>query len=195
LQLNKDERQTLLKAVTLMRNFQPFWAVAGGWAIDLHLGRMTRHHSDIEIAVFRQDQLALQDYFKGCVLQKAVDGKLIKWKPAEFLELPVHEIHCYNDLAEPGQLEILLNETDKNDWLYRRNKSIRRQLDKCYLRTDTGFRYLAPEIVLLYKSKNPRDKDESDFRAAVKYLDAEQKEWLRTAIAICYSEHRWLENL
>ena len=29
------------------------WAVAGGWAIDLHLGRETRRHDDLEIVVAR----------------------------------------------------------------------------------------------------------------------------------------------
>src|SRR5262245_46571552 len=29
------------------------WAVAGGWAVDLHLGRTTRAHSDLEIAIPR----------------------------------------------------------------------------------------------------------------------------------------------
>jgi hypothetical protein len=55
--------------------------------------------------------------------------------------------------------------------------------------------FLCPEVVLLYKSKNPRPKDEQDFQAVVKYLDAEQKEWLKGAIKVCDSKHLWLRSL
>ena len=30
------------------------WYVAGGWAVDLHLGRPTREHEDLEIGVPRE---------------------------------------------------------------------------------------------------------------------------------------------
>jgi hypothetical protein len=32
------------------------WFVVGGWALDLFLGRETRSHKDIDIAIFREDQ-------------------------------------------------------------------------------------------------------------------------------------------
>ncbi len=54
-----------LQVATLMRDFKPNWFIAGGWAIDLFLGKVTRPHQDIEIAIFRKDQLALRDYFDG----------------------------------------------------------------------------------------------------------------------------------
>jgi hypothetical protein len=48
---------------------------------------------------------------------------------------------------------------------------------------------------LLYKSKNPRAKDEQDFQAAAKYMDSESKAWLRNSLLVCYSEHHWLQRL
>ncbi|HEX5563842.1 MAG TPA: hypothetical protein VFX34_02680, partial [Sporosarcina sp.] len=44
------------KAVEWMKDFERPWGVAGGWAIDLFLGNQTREHSDIEIAILREDQ-------------------------------------------------------------------------------------------------------------------------------------------
>ncbi|MCL4541605.1 MAG: hypothetical protein M1396_04620 [Chloroflexi bacterium] len=41
---------------TLLTDFDRPWFIAGGWAIDLFLGRQTRAHKDVEIAVLRQDQ-------------------------------------------------------------------------------------------------------------------------------------------
>ncbi len=34
-----------------MREFEPDWFVAGGWAIDLFLEKVTHPHEDIEIAM------------------------------------------------------------------------------------------------------------------------------------------------
>lgn len=46
----------------LMAVFEPPWVVCGGWAIDGFLSRLARAHMDVDIAVFRRDQLALQSY-------------------------------------------------------------------------------------------------------------------------------------
>jgi hypothetical protein len=184
-----------LQISAIMRDFKPSWFVAGGWAIDLFLGKETRSHQDIEVAIFRKDQIALQNYLDGWLLQKIVNGEPIVWDQGEVLTLPTHEIHCFNETAQPPQIEILLNESNETEWLYRRNQIMRRSLFKVQLKTSAGIRFLCPEVVLLYKSKNPRPKDEQDFQAVVKYLDAEQKEWLKGAIKVCDSKHLWLRSL
>ena len=178
-----------------MRDFKPNWFVAGGWAIDLFLGKVTRPHQDIEIAIFRKNQTALHDYFDGWLLRKVVNGEPVVWHQDEWLTLPVHEIHCCNETAQPPLFEILLNESNETEWLYRRNQKARRPLVKIELESNAGIKFLCPEIVLLYKSKNPKAKDEQDFQAAVGHLDAEQKEWLKGAIALTDSQHRWLQSL
>lgn len=45
-------------AVALLAALPCPWFVAGGWAIDLHLGRATRPHGDVDVAVYRHDQAA-----------------------------------------------------------------------------------------------------------------------------------------
>ena len=178
-----------------MRDFKPNWFIAGGWAIDLFLESETRLHQDIEVAIFRKDQTALHNYLDGWLLQKIVNGEQVVWHRDERLALPTHEIHCFNDTAQPPQIEVLLNESNETEWLYRRNQKIRRSLFKVQLESSAGIKFLCPEIVLLYKSKNPRAKDEQDFQAVVNYLGAEQKEWLKDAIEVCDSEHLWLRSL
>jgi hypothetical protein len=46
----------------LMEDFNKPWAIAGGWAIDLFIGSITREHDDIEIVIFREDQYSIQSY-------------------------------------------------------------------------------------------------------------------------------------
>ena len=72
--------------------FDGQWGIAGGWAIDLFIGKETRPHSDVEVAIFREDQHLLKQTLPDWSFEKAVKGELISWKE-EWLELPVHEIH------------------------------------------------------------------------------------------------------
>jgi hypothetical protein len=178
-----------------MREFEPDWFVAGGWAIDLFLEKETRPHEDIEIAIFRRDQLALQNYLQGWHLQKVENGILFDWKKDDFLELPIFEIHCFNEKNGLANFEVLLNETNGKDWIFRRNEIITKPLSELHSESNNGIKFLRPEVVLLYKSKNPREKDERDFLAAVNYLDNESRKWLRNALSVCYSQHQWLQSL
>jgi hypothetical protein len=46
-----------------MSGFREPWALAGGWAVDAWLGRLTRPHQDVDFPVF--DQPELFDYLAG----------------------------------------------------------------------------------------------------------------------------------
>jgi hypothetical protein len=80
----------------LLTNVRCPWGVAGGWALDLFLNRVTRKDKDIEVAIFREDQLILQEYLsaQGGFFEYVCNGQLFPWKSEERLELPIHEIRC-----------------------------------------------------------------------------------------------------
>ena len=91
----------LREILPLMEQFSAPWCVAGGWAIDLFLDNLTRSHADIELTVFRQDQLLLQTYLREWLLEKVIDGRRVAWAEGERLELPVHEIHARRASGSP----------------------------------------------------------------------------------------------
>jgi hypothetical protein len=62
-----------LRLAALMSGFDKPWFVAGGWAIDLFLGRIRRHHKDLDFTIFRHDQLTLQQHLADFDLKKIVD--------------------------------------------------------------------------------------------------------------------------
>lgn len=179
---------------SLMSGFNKKWFIAGGWAIDLFIGRETREHQDIEIALFRKDQLELKKYLKEWTFKKIINGNFSAWKSEEFLELPVHEIHALNRVSD-SKLEILLNEIKHNKWQFRMDLSISCPLESVYSYSETGIPYLNPEIVLLYKVKNTREKDHKDFISIKDHLDDAKKKWLLNAINNHNPEHKWIQLL
>lgn len=177
----------------LMSGFNKPWFFAGGWAIDLFIGKKTRSHDDVEIALFREDQLELKGYLKGWDFQKVVKGESCLWKN-EFLELPIHEIHAFNK-QNKDMLEILLNEKEGGSWLFRRNFEIFYPLNSIWGYSDKGMPYLNPEIALLYKTKNTRQKDHQGFITVKDLLDEKQKKWLKDAIKLQDPDHKWIDLL
>jgi hypothetical protein len=188
-----------LKVAALMAGFERPWLVAGGWAIDIFLGCATRTHKDLEIAILREDQNNLRRHLTGWEFRKIIprpSGELTQpWNEGEWLELPIHEIHAQRAGGNPSSIEILLNESSGEKWKFRRNPEIARPLTMIGLYSDIGVPFLRPEIVLLYKAKNPRIQDEDDFNSVRGLLDEGCRSWLRQAIEACYPGHAWLKAL
>jgi Aminoglycoside-2''-adenylyltransferase len=182
-------------ARSLMAGFGAPWYVAGGWALDLFLGRATRPHDDLELAVFRGDQSLLHAHLRGWTFLKIVDGSRRPWRAGDWLALPVHEVHARSPDEPSRSIEFLLNERDGHNWVFRRNPAIILPLNHAAIVCGLGVPVLAPEIVLLFKAKSPRAKDEADFRAAHNAMDRSRRRWLRAALQVCHPGHPWIELL
>ena len=68
------------------------------------------------------------------------------------------------------------------------------EVERCRA-TPTGLPYLRPEVVLLYKAKQPRAADERDAAAAIPLLSRHERTWLAEAIARDTPTHPWLSRL
>jgi hypothetical protein len=175
----------------------PFgWGLAGGYAVEQFLGTSIRTHSDIDIVIFRDDQHRLHHWLVGWRLYAAdPPGTLRLWDASEWLQVGIHDIWCHHANAHAWQLQIMLTETDGNDWVSRRHPMIRGS------RNDLLVSYghipcIRIEVQLLYKAKGNREKDQRDFHACLPLLTAEAKEWLMQALRLAHPEgHAWLEFL
>jgi hypothetical protein len=191
----------------IMESFPHPWFVSGGWAIDLYIGEVTRHHEDREIGIFREDQQALRAHLSGRDLFKSVSGpdggEWVAWE-GEWLELPVFQLlarpsglgppRAESDRS-PEEFEFFLNDAEGGLWRCRRNEVITRPVSEIFLRSPSGIPILAPEIQLLYKAKWHRPKDEHDFQHALAHLDSGQRAWLRHALLACYGPDPWIAAL
>jgi len=181
---------------SLLRDLRCEWFVCGGWAIDLFLGRATRVHSDVDIAIARRDQTEVRDYLmrRGWELEKAVDGVLSPWEDGKTLALPVHTVWCRNDAHDPGFVELLLDEIDDERFRFRRDRTITLARGRMSFVSSNGLPVLAPEIVLLYKSSRPEEYA-ADFRNAAGSLPGESRAWLRGALDKVFARHPWADEL
>jgi hypothetical protein len=172
------------------------WWVAGGYAIELAVGRAYREHGDIDVLMLRRDQLAVQRLLPTWQWWAAdPPGTLRRWVSGEYLAAPVYDVWCRPGPAEPWRIQIMFDESEGQSWVPRRDARVRRSVDDLGLTSPEGVPYLAPEVQLFYKAKAPRPKDEQDFSAALPHLTAGQRRWLADAIARTIGDHPWLERL
>jgi hypothetical protein len=182
----------------VLSGFDRPWGIAGGWAIDLFLGRRTRAHEDVDVGVLRRDQRALRGYLPRWEFRKATHrarGRLLAWPRDEWLDPPIHEVHVRSPRSEGSDFEILLEESDGDRWRFRHHPSIERHLSDL---TTSGARdhpILRPEIVLLYKAKAPTATDEADFRRTCPHLDDAARSWLASALTAVDPSSAWLPRL
>ena len=173
------------------------WWLAGGYAIELAVGRPFRPHDDIDILLLRPDQLTVQAVLPDWEwLAADPPGTLRPWRSGEILPPDVHDIWCRPGPEEAWQLQVMLDEADGSDWVSRRSPEVRRPVSDIGLVSDAGVPYLRPEIQLFYKGRQIRPKDEQDFQAALPVLTTAALRWLRAAVVAVYGpDHRWLDRV
>jgi len=170
----------------------PPWWIAGGWAVDLHLGRQTRPHVDLDAGCFRDELAEIRRALDGWEFYAAHDGTLTRLGTEQVPAACANSVWCHPAGADLWWLQLLLEERDGTDWVFRRCRSVRRPAKQLTLATPDGVRYLRPEIQLLYKAKAAREKDRADLNALLPALATEERAWLADAIATCHPDHEWL---
>lgn len=174
------------------------WMFAAGFALDLHLGATARPHDDLDVIVPRETQPQLIHLLSGWRLDTPVDGTYQPY--AAPLQPPHHQIHArHPDLPGVLMLDLLLSDLSGGLWHYRRDPRITLPLDRARKVSPDGLPYLTPEAVLLFKAgaagRDPRGKDEQDFRRVQPTLTAAARTWLLDALTLTSPGHRWLDDL
>ena len=175
-----------------LRQLQIRWAVAGGWALDLYASGEPQQHSDIEIAIdgssFERVRAALPTLVWFVVDSGQVTA--IEDAPGN-----LHQTWGWDPSGGCWRLDVLREPWQDDSWVYRRDPAVRRPLTQAIERTVDGIPYLSPEIVLLYKAKTPRPKDESDFARLLPLLNSNRSAWLAAALRTAHPAHHWLSLL
>jgi hypothetical protein len=106
---------------TVMRPLGIWWAIAGGWAIDLWLGVETREHHDIEIVVQRDDQSVLHQLLQDNWNLSCIDPPGSGWRPwrvDEQIVSPSFQLKVSNPTSE---FDVFLETVVDETWIFRRD--------------------------------------------------------------------------
>lgn len=213
----------LLKEATELLNGQNFeYAICGGLAIDIFLGYESRTHGDIDLLAYWNDRNSIISYMQSIgfnvyemlgggmahhitdinkqkhekrnIFCSTPDCELVKLTPTDESDIYIVDF-LHIGQSKLNFIELLFNDKDENCFLYARNKEIKRELDKAIL-TENGLSYLAPELLLLYKSTDTeREGYQQDFELAYSKMNNEQKEWLNNSLkAMNPNGHKWLHH-
>jgi hypothetical protein len=173
------------------------WWVAGGYAIELAVGRAFREHDDMDVLILRRDEVAarrfLTDWDLGLV---DASGGVRSWGADEALPLDVHDVWCREDPDAPWCFSLMVDEADGETWYSRRDATVRKAVAELTARHDGMPPYLAPDVQLYYKAKDVRAKDEQDLTMVLPTLTKRQRAWLAESVYRTYgAEHPWLPRL
>lgn len=171
------------------------WWIAGGWALDLYLGGPSRAHADLDIGVLRCDVSRVRERRPSWEMFEAKDGVLTRLESGEVPRLDVHSLWCRPVGATRWILELMLDDSVDDVWVYRREPSVRRPLSTLTRMNTSGLPYLSPEVQLLYKSRWLRPRDQTDFEVVAPLLDTPACDWLVAALERCAPEHAWISAL
>jgi len=170
------------------------WYVAAGWALDLFRGRRTRAHGDIEIAIPAAGFPEVRDRFPGYVFDAAGSGRIWEDATSEVLAA-VHQTWLRDPATGNYLLDVFREPHDGETWICRRDERVRLPYSDIVHHTQDGIPYLAPELVLLFKAKHVRRKDQADFDATVPHMTSAQREILAELLARTHPGHRWSATL
>jgi hypothetical protein len=180
---------------TALRDCAVPWWIAGGWALDLVPNAASRAHSDIDISCFRDDCAGLRTSLPGWEFYGAHRGELIHLDKQTPVPTYVHGLWCRPQRATIWHFEVLIEEREAGEWVYRRNRDVRRAVPELCWREASGLSVVRPEVQLLYKSKNARPNDVIDFRRTLPLLDRPGLVWLREALNRTEPSHAWLAEI
>jgi len=198
------------------------YAICGGHAIDLFLGRKTRPHKDLDVAVFREDRDKIIQHmldtgwevYEPCGTeylhkissihsQKRIKSNIWCVKPCNphyiFTE---HENEMFAvefdnlEQTELDYIEFLFNTRNDEDFLYSRNHDIKMKLEDAILKID-DVTCLAPELVLLYKSTAADEAEyQLDFDNTLPSLNKMQVAVLENALRVMFPDgHKWINAI
>ena len=171
------------------------WWVAGGWALDLYAGAQSRPHGDLDVGVLRRDVREVLAALSSWGVFEVRAGALTRLSAGAEPGTEVNSLWCRPLGAPLWMMQLLLDESADDSWVFRRQPDIRLPLAMAVRRNSAGLPFLSPEIQLLYKAKDPRPRDQADFDHIAPRLDPGARAWLRDALERVHPGHAWIGEI
>lgn len=173
----------------------PFrWWIAGGWAIEA-AGGSPRRHEDTDVAILRDDLASVRAWLSPFHLWEAHDGTLRPLLPRDDLTPEREQLWMRRDANGPWLLDLVMSPSAGDEWIYKRDGRIHLSLDEIGVVGTNRIPYMRPELVLLFKAKYLRPKDQADFTSVLGRLGDSARAFLVDALRLTLPAHPWLKTL
>ena len=168
------------------------WYIAAGWALELFTNDAAREHDDLEIAVPAARFGEVMAAFPGFAWDVVGDGQV--WPFPEQLANH-HQTWLRERATGRYRIDVFREPQVGGLWVCRRDTSITLPYGELILRTSEGIPYATPEVVLLFKAKDVRDKDEADFQRVLPRMNPTQRSRLIGWLSRVHPGHAWITPL
>ncbi|WP_314220738.1 nucleotidyltransferase domain-containing protein [Streptomyces zaehneri] len=170
------------------------WCIAAGWALDLFRGAPSRPHGDLEIAVPAAAFSEIRDRFPEYAWDAVGSGRVWAGAGAEALAA-TYQTWLRDPVSGQFLFDVFREPHEGATWVCRRDESLRLPYDAIIERTADGIPYLVPELVLLFKAKAIRPKDQADFDGVLPLLGRARRDRLSEWLDRVHPGHPWLAEL
>jgi hypothetical protein len=178
-----------------MEGFDRPWWIIGGWSIEAFTG-VSRGHEDMDISILSSDAEAFRLFLGDRWTPWNVDEGWFRPFDHRFTDVrPDSQVWVRRDAQSPWILDVPFTPDTDGRWTNKRNRTHTEDLDDVTWLAPDGLRYAKPEVTLMFKAAQARDKDRRDAEVALPLLDPAAKKWLRDAVARIDPDHEWVRAL
>ncbi|WP_229856802.1 nucleotidyltransferase domain-containing protein [Nocardioides flavus (ex Wang et al. 2016)] len=177
-----------------MAGFDRPWWIIGGWSIEVFTG-VPRAHEDTDISLLSTDAAAFREFLGDRWTPWSVDDSWFRPFDSRFTEVrPDSQVWVRRDARSPWVLDVPFTPATSGRWTNKRNLEHTEELDDVTWVAPDGLRYARPEVSLMFKAAQVREKDRRDAEVALPLLDHTAREWLRDAVARLDPDHDWARS-
>lgn len=178
-----------------MDGFDRPWWIVGGWSIETFTG-VSRPHDDMDISILSCDAEAFRLFLGDRWTPWNVDDSWFRPFDARFHEVrPDSQLWIRRNAQSPWVLDVPFTPETEGRWTNKRNPSHTEDLEAVTWVADDGLRYSRPEVALMFKAAQDREKDRQDAEVSLPLLDDAARRWLRAAVGAMNPRHPWLDVL
>jgi hypothetical protein len=178
-----------------MDGFDHPWWVIGGWSLEAFTG-VARDHEDMDISILSSDAQAFREFLGDRWTPWNVDDGWFRPFDHRFTETrPDSQVWVRRDARSPWVLDVPFTPETQGRWTNKRNPEHIEDLDDVTWVAPDGLRYAKPEVTLMFKAAQVREKDVRDADVVLPMLDTTAREWLRSTVARISPEHPWAQEL
>lgn len=105
------------------------------------------------------------------------------------------QVWVRRNAQSPWVLDVPFTPNTAGRWTNKRNPAHTEDLDDVTWTAPDGLRYARPEVTLMFKAAQAREKDRLDAAVALPLLDERARTWLRDAVARMDPHHDWARTL